>query len=122
MVESVGTADYHIGEAPDPRAIATARRHGVDISAALGRQLDAHDFERFSHIFALDKANLAGIMAKAPRNARAKVSLLMDMVPGRTGQAVADPYHGDETDFEKAWEQIDLAARHLVEKLLNEQA
>lgn len=122
VVDSVGTAAYHIGEAPDPRAIATARRHGVDIGGALGRQLEARDFERFSHIFALDTANLAGIMGRAPRDARAKVSLLMDMVPGREGQAVADPYYGKESDFEAAWDEISLAVQHLVEKLKNENA
>lgn len=121
-VDSVGTAGYHIGEAPDPRAIATARRHGVDIGGVLGRQLSASDFDRFSHIFALDTANLAGIRAKAPRGASAKVALLMDAVPGREGDAVADPYYGDESDFETVWEEINLAVRHLVEKLKQEAA
>lgn len=116
-VDSVGTAAYHIGEPPDPRAIATARKHGVDIASALGRQLEPSDFERFSHIFALDKANLAGIMGRAPRDARAKVSLLMDVVPGREGEAVADPYYGDESDFEEAWEEISVAVGHLIETL-----
>ncbi|NQX95796.1 MAG: low molecular weight phosphotyrosine protein phosphatase [Erythrobacter sp.] len=119
-VESVGTAAYHIGETPDPRAIATAKAHGVDISWALGRQLEPADFDRFSHIFALDKANLAGIMAKAPRDARAKVSLLMDVVPGREGEPVADPYYGDESDFEKAWDEISVAVSLLVKKLKND--
>lgn len=121
-VESVGTAAYHIGEAPDPRAIAVARDHGVDIGGALGRQLEPQDFERFSHIFALDKANLAGIKSRAPRGARAKVALLMDEVPGREGEAVKDPYYGDESDFEAAWKDISLAVRRLVERLKTETA
>ena len=116
-VDSAGTAAYHIGSAPDPRAIATARAHGADISALQGRQLEPRDFDRFTHIFALDTANLAGIRAKAPRNAPAEVSLLMDAVPGREGQPVADPYYGDESDFEAAWEEISLAVRHIVDEL-----
>lgn len=118
-VDSVGTAAYHIDSAPDPRAIATAQKHGVDIAALQGRQLMARDFDRFTHIFALDTANLAGIRAKAPREARAKVSLLMDAVPGREGQPVADPYYGDESDFEAAWEEIDVAVRHIVAGIRN---
>ena len=117
LVASVGTASYHIGEAPDPRAIAQAKRHGVDISGALGRQLEPADFERFTHIFALDKANLAGIMGRAPREARAKVSLLMDAVPGREGDAVKDPYYGDESDFAEAWDDITLAVNALIERM-----
>lgn len=121
-VKSVGTASYHVGEAPDPRAIATASAHGVDISGAIGRQLDVEDFDRFSHIIAMDKANLAGIMGRAPREARAKVSLLMDAVPGREGEAVADPYYGDESDFAAAWDDIAMATHRLVEKLLSDSA
>ena len=116
-VDSAGTAAYHIGSAPDPRAIATARAHGADISSLQGRQLATSDFDRFTHIFALDTANLAGIRAKAPRDARASVSLLMDAVPGREGQPVADPYYGDESDFEAAWDEISLAVDHVVEGL-----
>ena len=118
-VDSVGTAGYHIGSAPDPRAIATARAHGADISVLQGRQLAPSDFDRFTHILALDTANLAGIRAKAPRGARAQVSLLMDAVPGCEGQPVADPYYGDESDFEAVWDQIGIAVRHLVDGLKN---
>jgi len=121
-VESVGTASYHVGEAPDPRAIATAAAHGVDISRAIGRQLGPDDFERFTHIIAMDKANLAGIIARAPREARGKVSMLMDAVPGREGEALADPYYGDESDFAAAWKDIAIATGLLVQKLMAERA
>ena len=38
-VDSAGTADYHVGEMPDPRSIEEAQRHGIDISGFRGRQL-----------------------------------------------------------------------------------
>ncbi|MEM6858701.1 MAG: low molecular weight protein-tyrosine-phosphatase [Pseudomonadota bacterium] len=122
VVESVGTASYHVGDAPDPRAIATAGAHGVDISGAIGRQLEPSDFERFDHIIAMDTANHAGIIGRAPRKARGKVSMLMDAVSGREGEAVADPYYGDESDFEAAWNDIAMATGLLVERLLAERA
>ena len=117
IVDSAGTAAYHLGEAPDPRAFTAARKNGVDLSGALGRQIATHDFDRFDHIIAMDTANIAGIKARAPKDALKKVSLLMDAVPGRKGEAVEDPYYGDETNFAEAWDQIDMACRHLVEKL-----
>ncbi len=117
LADSVGTASYHIGEPPDPRAIATARANGVDIAAARGRQLEIADFERFGHIFALDTANLAGIRVRKPRGSQARVSLLMDAVPGRAGEAVKDPYYGDESDFQAAWADISLAVERVVECL-----
>ncbi|WP_040464237.1 low molecular weight protein-tyrosine-phosphatase [Erythrobacter sp. NAP1] len=117
QVDSVGTAAYHIGENPDPRAIATARSHGVDISKALGRQLTEADFHDFTHILALDKANLAGIKARKPKHGTAKVDLLLDLVPGREGESVPDPYYGDEDGFEQCWQTISEAVEALIEKL-----
>lgn len=119
-VESAGTAAYHIGEAPDPRAIAVAGANGVDIAKVSGQQLKAQDFNRFTHIFALDKANLAGIKSRAPQSATAKIAMLMDIVPGRKGQDVPDPYYGDEGDFANVWMEVSVAAEILVERLLKD--
>ena len=120
--DSAGTAGYHIGEPPDPRAIETASRHGVDISEGRGRQLSERDFDTFTHIFALDTANLAGIRARGPRHAKAEVALLLDLFDDRKGESVADPYYGDENDFEECWAQVSLAAQKLAEKLKQQMA
>lgn len=117
-VDSVGTANYHIGESPDTRAIATARRHGVDISGARGRQLEDDDFERFTHIFAMDKANMAGIKARQTRHSSAQIALLLDLLDGRKGETVPDPYYGDEDGFEECWQMIDEAIDVLVERIV----
>lgn len=116
-IDSVGTAAYHIGEPPDPRAIATARSHGVDISGLRGRQLSDKDFAAFTHIIALDKANMAGIKARAPRNTDATIALLLDLVEGREGEPVADPYYGDEYNFEQCWQTIQIGIAALIEEL-----
>jgi protein-tyrosine phosphatase len=116
-VDSVGTASYHIGEPPDPRAIATAETHGVDISQARGRQLSREDFRNFTHIYALDKANLAGVEARAPRDGTAEVALLLDVLKGREGEPVPDPYYGDEAGFEDCWQTIAEATDALVAEL-----
>jgi protein-tyrosine phosphatase len=119
-VDSVGTASYHIGEAPDPRAIRIANEHGVDIGSLIGRQIHRDDFYTSTHIFALDKANLQGIKAHAPRDGTAQVSLLNDAVEGLEGRAIDDPYYGDEEDFRRVWSEIDSAVEVLVERFLAE--
>ncbi len=116
-VDSCGTAAYHVGNPPDPRAIATASNHGVDISDLAARQLTVNDFRTFTHIFALDTANLAGIKAKAPRDGTAKVQLLLDIVPGREGETVIDPYYGDDGGFEATWDDVTAAAEAIVNLL-----
>jgi protein-tyrosine phosphatase len=117
VADSAGTADYHVGEPPDPRAIRTAAQFGVDIAGFSGRQAKAADFARFSHIFALDHANLASLQRIAPADHTAQLQLLLDLVPGREGQSVADPWYGAEEDFLVTWAEVSTAARHLVEEL-----
>ena len=111
LIDSAGTAAYHVGNAPDPRAIETARAAGVDISRQRARQLSQQDFFAFTHIFALDTANLAGIRANRPRDGTAKISLLLDALDDRKGSAVADPYYGDLSDFQAVWEEVTQGAR-----------
>ncbi|MFN3989410.1 MAG: low molecular weight protein-tyrosine-phosphatase [Erythrobacter sp.] len=116
-VDSAGTAAYHVGEPPDPRASAAAAAHGVMIGGQRARQIEPQDFRRFSHIIALDKANLAGIMARRPRDGSAQVSLLLDWLDGHQGAGVPDPYYGDEADFLAAWDLIARATDALASRL-----
>jgi protein-tyrosine phosphatase len=121
-VDSAGTGGWHVGEPPDRRAQATALRHGIDISRYRGRQVEREDFRRFTHIFALDHDNLANLRRLAPADGTAKVGLLLDLVDGLEGEAVADPYYGAETGFQRTWDQVDAAARALVARLAHERA
>ena len=120
--DSAGTGGWHRGEPPDRRAIAAARRNGVDISHLRARQVGAGDFERFDHILALDADNLADLRALRPAGSRASLSLLLDHVPGREGEAVADPYYGGDSHFETTWRDVAAAARALADRLAREEA
>ena len=116
--DSAGTAAYHVGKPPDQRAIATAARHGADIGHYRGRQVEQADFTRFTHIFALDRENLANLRRFAPSDRTAELGLLLDSVPGRAGEPVADPYYGDDAGFEITWRDVTLAAQHLVRRFV----
>jgi len=120
-VDSVGTADYHVGKPPDPRSIRTAASRGVDITHYCGRQLAECDFSEFTHIFAMDHENLRNIKARAPANATAEISLLLDVLPHRVGEPVGDPYYGGDDGFERTWAEVSEAAQALVAKLASAQ-
>lgn len=117
IVDSAGTGDWHSGEQPDGRAIAAAARNGVDITGLRARQVRAQDFRRFTHIVALDRQNLANLKALRPADATADLSLLLDHVPGREGEAVADPYYGGDAGFDVTWADAVAGARGLVRRL-----
>lgn len=119
-VDSAGTGDWHKGEPPDPRAIAVAQRKGVDISGLRARQVRPDDFLSFTHIYALDHDNLRGLLRVAPPDATAEVGLLLNLVDGHGGRAVADPYYGDDAAFDVAWSDVAMAARALARKLVAE--
>ena len=116
-VDSAATGDWHDGQPPDSRARAAARRHGVDIDALRARQVEPSDFDRFDHVIALDLANLRDLRRLRPEGAKAELSLLLDHVSGRAGQAVADPYHGGDSHFDATWADVAEAARALAAKL-----
>lgn len=113
-LDSAGTGHWHIGHPPDPRAIAAARRNGVDISGQRARQVTADDFTRFDHILALDPQNLADLRRLAPAGGTARLALLLDHVPGREGQGVADPYTGTAADFDTTWTDVTAAVPGLL--------
>ncbi|GGC36102.1 phosphotyrosine protein phosphatase [Novosphingobium marinum] len=114
-IDSAGTGDWHIGEAPDPRAQAEARRNGLDISAYRGRQVTRADFHEFDLILALDAENLSNLRKLRPADGGARLALLLDQVPGRAGEAVADPYFGGEDGFAATWNDVSEAAHAIVE-------
>jgi protein-tyrosine phosphatase len=116
-VDSAGTGAWHVGEAPDRRAQAVARRNGAEIGNYRGRQVTPDDFYRFDLILALDTQNLKALRAMMPADATASVGLLLDEVAGRRGEAVADPYYGDAAGFDVTWSEVTLAVRHLARRL-----
>ena len=112
--DSAGTGDWHIGEAPDRRAQAVAKKNGIDISGYRARLITPEDFRRFSHIVALDRKNLAVLKAMRPADATAELSLLLDHVEGRQGQPVGDPYYGEEDGFDATWADVTEGAKALA--------
>ena len=116
-VDSAGTGAWHVGDPPDARAQAVARRHGIDISGARARQVVAEDFARFTHILALDRDNFRVLARMAPAGATAELAMLMDAVPGREGTDVADPYYGDAAGFETTWVDVRAAAEAWIARL-----
>lgn len=116
-IESAGTAGYHIGRPPDPRAIRVAAAHGIDISTYRARRVNTNDFSAFDYIIALDSSNFDDLLMLAPESASARIVLLLDALPGQEGQSVADPYYGDYRGFQEAWAIIRNAAQAWLTKI-----
>lgn len=114
LADSAGTAAWHAGKPPDPRARAVARRHGAPIDTLRARPLVPGDFHAFTQVLVMDHANLVDAHAICPPDAPVRPGLLLDWLPGREGQAVADPYYGSDDGFEQTWRDVAAAAAALV--------
>jgi protein-tyrosine phosphatase len=110
-VDSAGTANYHVGEPPDRRSIAAARRHGYEISHLRARQVTRADFDEFDHVLAMDDSNLAELERLRPTGSRAMLGTFLQHAGLSGVDCVPDPYHGSVEDFERVVALSDLGAR-----------
>jgi protein-tyrosine phosphatase len=110
-VDSAGTHDYHVGEAPDRRAIAHAKKRGYDISGLRARQVAAEDFVKFDLLLAMDRGHLRFLERLCPAGSRHKLRLFA------AGEDVPDPYYGGAEHFEDALDLIEKAAKRLLDEL-----
>jgi protein-tyrosine phosphatase len=119
-VDSAGTGNWHVGEPPDERAAAAARRRQLELDGQ-ARQLRREDFRAFDLIVAMDARNRREVLQLAPDDAaRAKVRLLREFDPAaRAGGDldVPDPYFGGDQGFEHVLDLVDAGTRGLLESL-----
>lgn len=114
-IDSAGTGDYHIGEPPDPRAQAAARRRGVELAGLRARQFEAADLQQFDYVLAMDRANLAVIRRAADADTgMARVGLFLEFAPEQGVAEVPDPYFGGDTGFDRVLDLIEAASRGLL--------
>ncbi len=81
VIDSAGTGDWHVGEAPDARARRHGARRGYDLAPLRARQIEPADFERFDLVLAMDDANLRDLHRLCPPAFQSKVRLLMEYAP-----------------------------------------
>ncbi len=118
LVDSAGTAAYHVGNSPDKRSIQIAKTYGIDISEQRARAFSKDDFENFDIIYAMDRSNYNNILRLASSVAsKNKVQLLLnESFPGEDRE-VPDPYYGGKEGFETIYQLIDAACDRIAVKI-----
>lgn len=118
IVESAGTGHWHVGKSPDPRSIAIAEKHHIDITDQRGRQFKTSDFEEYDLIYVMDNSNKNDVLKLAQNDKhRKKVKLLLDeLFPGENVD-VPDPYYGGTVGFENVFKMIDEACEKIAQQL-----
>jgi protein-tyrosine phosphatase len=120
IVDSAGTANYHIGKKPDIRMCQTAKTNLTNIDDLRARQFVIADFDAFDKIYAMDEENQKNILRLARNTAdKNKVELILnEMNPGKN-QGVPDPYYGSQADFQEVYTLLDHATDVVIRKIKN---
>lgn len=113
-VDSAGTMDYHVGEAPDRRAQMHAQRRGYDLSALRAREVRARDYHDFDLILAMDHSHLQVLQRQCPPELRHKVQLFLSYAQQFSEREVPDPYYGGADGFEHVLDLVEDACRQLT--------
>lgn len=117
IIDSAGTSNYHIGEAPDHRTIANAKKHKVDLSPLRARQFIQSDFDNFDRIFVMDKSNKRNVLSLARHEQDIeKVDLFLNLLHPGKDLEVPDPYYGGEEGFENVFNLVWNASEKLMEE------
>jgi protein-tyrosine phosphatase len=117
-IDSAGTSNYHTGEAPDPRTVDVAKRHGIRVEH-VARQVTARDLDRFDYVLAMDRENLRKLeRATGGYAGRAEVQLLRSFDPDAVDDLeVPDPYFGGPRGFEDVHAMVERACRALLDHI-----
>lgn len=113
--DSAGTHSFHIGEAPDARAQAAARKRGYDISSTVARQVASDDFREYDLVLAMDWENLSALQQRCPKVYQHKLMLLMRFANEFEEATVPDPYYGGPEGFNKVLDYLEDACQGVLE-------
>ena len=117
IVDSAGTAGYHIGSRPDRRSIEIGLKNNIDITNQRARQFTSNDFDDFDKIYAMDNDNYSKIISLATNQDQIdKVDLILNEVYPNQFKSVPDPYYGGEKGFENIYNLLDEACEQIALK------
>ncbi|MEN8185615.1 MAG: low molecular weight protein-tyrosine-phosphatase [Bacteroidota bacterium] len=118
LVDSAGTASYHVGELPDERSIQVAQINNIDLTNQRCRQITISDFDEFDHIYVMDSSNFNDVLSLARNEQdKQKVRRILDLIHPDKNLDVPDPYYGGERGFDRVFNLLDKACDEIVKNL-----
>lgn len=112
---SAGTANYHVGESPDPRTIEVANNHGIDVNHR-GQQFKKADSGTYDYLLAMDHSNLSNMVYEIG-NKPEHLLMMRDFDPMAKGTDVPDPWYGGMSGFEDVYQILDRSSDEFLQFL-----
>lgn len=117
QVDSAGTNNYHIGEAPHRFSQKVCLQNGIDISSQCARRFTAKDFEEYDIIYALAMDVFEEIKKIGGKSAQMnKVKIFLSELKTGSTESVPDPWYGDESGYGPVYQLIEKTCASIIEK------
>lgn len=113
-VDSCGTGGWHAGDRADPRSIAVAANHGIELPS-IARKFDPRrDPVDFHWLIPMDQQNHRDLLNHGvPAQ---QLRLMLDFHPNPPMREVPDPYYGGPDGFDKVYEMLREACEHMLDE------
>lgn len=117
-IDSAGTGDWHIGQAPHQGTRDLLDAKGINYEGMRARQIVADDFHSFQYIIGMDESNIGNMQQIQKDNSGAYVGRLLDLVPEVQNKNVPDPYFTG--DFDEVYDLVNRGCQQLLKKIRRE--
>jgi protein-tyrosine phosphatase len=113
IVTSAGTANWHVGSPMDPRARAALDRAGYLDAGSLGVYADADFLGRQDLVVVMTREHRDDVVRRLS-GAATDVILWRDLLDDGLDLDVADPYYGDDNEFDECLAVLSVGAQRLT--------
>jgi len=117
-IDSAGTSDWHVGEAPCDNSVIIARKHHVNISKQQSRTICKNDIRYYDYVIAMDSQNKVDMEIFGFKNVH-----LLGHFGNFEDKDVPDPYFFTENNvlygFEKVYTMIETCVKDFIQKVEN---
>lgn len=117
MIDSAGTGNYHIGQAPHTLSQKVAKLNQINISGQKARQFIKEDMLNFDRIYVMDSENYQAVKKISGTffNA-AKTDILLNELYPNQNRAVPDPWYHEEPAYHEVFNLISNACDKIIQK------
>ncbi|MDO5628927.1 MAG: low molecular weight protein-tyrosine-phosphatase [Mobilicoccus sp.] len=120
VVDSAGTAGWHIGNGADPRTVSALKAGGYDGSAHVAQQFSPEWIAGRDLVLVADEGHRRAVVAMADGADTSHVRLLREFDPAAVEAGtleVDDPYYGNDDGFARCLAEVEAACRGVVTHL-----
>jgi protein-tyrosine phosphatase len=117
LIDSAGTAAWHVGKNADERSIRTAQDRGIDMLDLRARKVTLEDIQSFDYVLAMDESNYYDLIDLSLHEDKNKIKLFLDFSEEFTEKEVPDPYYGGPEGFNHVFDLVTSASNGLLEEI-----